>query len=54
MTLYALRIDGQLRGVFTDEERCYAVVNRCEKAGQYTWQITPIEANRLYEEPVEL
>lgn len=50
MTLYALRIDGHLRGIFTDEERCYAIVRQFEKAGQYSWEITPIQANNFYEE----
>ena len=53
MTIYVLKIDGEIRGLFTDESACYQVVEGYDKCGRYDdVDVTPIEANQVSEEPL--
>lgn len=44
--------DGEVRGLFTDANACYQVIDDREKGGQYDMDVTPIEANQVSEEPL--
>jgi hypothetical protein len=50
MTIYVLRVSGQIRGMFTDESRCYDIVDGLLKCGQEDFEVSPVEANRFYEQ----
>ena len=52
MTIYVLKIDGEIRGLFTDANACYQVIDDYEKGGRYDTDVTPIEGNRVSEEPL--
>lgn len=54
MTIYVLKIDGEIRGLFTDVNACYRIVNDYEKGGPWDIDVTPVEANQLTEEPIIL